>query len=65
MNPAVSLGVFLVDRKFKIVDLAGFAVSQLCGGLVAAAMLKVHWREAHSRFSVFTDRYRSNARDFE
>lgn len=39
VNPAVSLGVFLTDSKFKFVDMIGYWVSQLLGAAVGAAFL--------------------------
>jgi len=39
VNPAVSLGVYLVDPKFKFSDMIGYWVAQLLGAAVGAAFL--------------------------
>ena len=39
VNPAVSLAVFLTDKKFKAVDLCGYVIAQLLGAAVGAAFL--------------------------
>lgn len=39
VNPAVSLGVFLTDRKFTFTDLCGYILAQLAGAAVGGALL--------------------------
>lgn len=39
VNPAVSLGVFLTDRKFTFTNLCGYVFAQLAGGAVGGALL--------------------------
>ena len=39
VNPAVSLGVFLTDRNFKLADLCGYVVAQLAGAAAGGALL--------------------------
>lgn len=39
VNPAVSIGVFLTDKKFTATDLLGYIVAQLLGAAVGAAFL--------------------------
>ncbi len=39
VNPAVSIGVYLTDKKFTATDLCGYIVAQLLGAAVGAAFL--------------------------
>lgn len=39
VNPAVTLGVFLTDKNFKVGDLCGYWVSQLAGAAVGGLFL--------------------------
>lgn len=39
VNPAVSIGVFLTDKKFTATDLCGYICAQLLGAAVGAAFL--------------------------
>lgn len=39
VNPAVSIGVFLTDKKFTATDLCGYIIAQLLGAAVGAAFL--------------------------
>lgn len=40
INPAVSLAMFL-DKRMSIMDFCGYVISQIIGGIIGAALLKV------------------------